>query len=96
MSSHKLDNFLKEICEGVSFRKEARKHDAYFVIPEDISHEEVKVIIGRLNDEHQITSRLYGPRRLQAFWCARPLTNTHEYFARIDPIMDPDEFLRFY
>lgn len=91
-----IDNFINNICIDVNSRKENGKNDAYFDLPDGITHDDIKFIIQKLNDDHKLISRLYSPGRLQIFWDGSPRRNPWEFLYGLLPIMDPDEFIKIY
>ena len=97
--SFQVDEFIEIVKKGIHPRI-GRSTDAYFDLPENITLEQIIEIMSKISELNirgeQIYSRLYTPIRLQVYWRLSPRRSPKEHLARVGPIFDPEEMLKFY
>jgi len=86
-----LEKLLEEIEKGIVFRKEHYRNDAYFILPDNISVDQIKFLQREVVDKNDVGCRLYTRYKLQVYWDDMPIRNFAEYMLDLPVIHNIDE-----
>lgn len=79
--SYNHEEFLKTVKEGINYRMESNKNDAYFDIPEMMTSKQLTVVLKKINDFEidRILARQYTKTRIQVSWDGCPRSSPSEF-----------------